>query len=179
VDELSLYKYNYVDVQRLTDGALFISANRAPVAEFNLNRLREVSSSNNPVAVIRPVTSKGLSKGINSHFDEQTPGTALLCVGALVSLVGYNIFPKWGLHNGALGYVVSIVFEPGKTPNNGDHPVYVVVDFPSYNGPAWRSEFPKVRKVVTSFINTDVDTNIQFHIFYTIVHSTYPYLVLR
>ena len=152
VAQLSLYNYKYDDVRELTKDALFISANREPVAEYNLRRLKEVSSKVNPVAVIRPVTSRGRSKGVDSHFERNTPGVALLCKDALVSLVGYNLHPRWGLHNGALGYVKEIVFREGESPNNGNLPSYVVVNFPSYNGPAWVSESPKVRHRVMLYM---------------------------
>ena len=35
-----------------------------------------------------------------------------------------------------------IAFEKDKNPNDGDMPQYVVVDVPSYVGPAWDSKHP-------------------------------------
>ena len=100
-----------------------------------------MSSSSNPVARI---CSTITGKGKRSHYGENIPLTCLLCVGALVSIAGKNINPTWGLHNGALGYVWHIAFDNGESPNNGDLPLYVVVEFHSYVGPAWYQENPKV-----------------------------------
>jgi hypothetical protein len=40
----------------------------------------------------------------------------------------------------------------GDNPNNGDLPSYVVVKFPSYVGPAWDENHPKVCPFNTSNI---------------------------
>ena len=44
----------------------------------------------------------------------------------------------------AVGTVEEVVFSPGKDPNNGDQPTYVAVRFPTYSGPTWCTEDPKV-----------------------------------
>ena len=77
------------------------------------------------------------------HFDNDAPSGALICVGAKVALDNKNFCPVWGLHNGACGTVKEIVFDKKKNPNNGDLPMYVVVDFPLYCGPAWDRDNPK------------------------------------
>ena len=56
-----------------------------------------------------------------------------------------NFEPDWGLFNNAIGTVKEIVYAEGKSPINGDHPLYVVVSFPQYCGPIWDPENPKVR----------------------------------
>ena len=145
VDELSLNNFKADEVKTIVKDALFILANREPVTEYNIIRLKQVSSAENPVAVIRAVTSRGQKKGIEKHFGQHIPVSSLLCSGALVLLFGKNIRPRWGLFNGALDYVVKIVYRKGETPNNGDFPAYVIVDFPGYVGPVWRSENPTVR----------------------------------
>ena len=51
---------------------------------------------------------------------------------------------QWALENDVrLGTVKEIVFEKGKSPLNGDLPLYVVVDFPLYRGPPWDKDNPK------------------------------------
>ena len=152
VEQLSLYNFSLEERKRITKDALFISANKEPVAEYNLRKLKEMSSRNNPVAVIRSSTRRGNGKGKNSHFGEQVPMTTLLCINALVALTGYNIYPRWGLHNGALGYVVAIVFRDGETPNGGHLPAYVIVNFPSYVGPPWDKSNPKVCSEIICYI---------------------------
>ena len=47
---------------------------------------------------------------------------------------------SYGLNNGAIGRVVSILYERGKSPP--DFPQCVVVDFPSYSGPSWLKDHP-------------------------------------
>ena len=100
---------------------------------------------------MRSKTSTSVRGSTNRHFSDNTPLSAMMCVGALVSLIGCNMHPKWGLHNGALGYVVNIVFRKGVSPNDGGHPAYVVVDFPCYVGPAWDDRNPKVSAFVLSW----------------------------
>jgi len=53
--------------------------------------------------------------------------------------------PRWGLYNGAIGKVISFHFQqrtPEPNPNNGDLPVFVVVDIPHYKGPVWHTDHP-------------------------------------
>lgn len=80
---------------------------------------------------------------IKSHFESTTnPEPAYLCNGAKVCLQAKNFIPLWGLHNGACGTIDEYVFLPQQDPNNGGLPLYVVVDFPLYRGPAWDTEHP-------------------------------------
>ena len=104
----------------------------------NIRKLAEVCAPDNPVAFIRPHGySNTTGKADRRHFDKDSSGTSMLCRNAIVALEGRNFCPLWGLHNGACGRVDEIVFEVGANPNNGDHPKYIVVDFPHYCGPPW------------------------------------------
>jgi PIF1-like helicase len=112
---------------------------------LNHQRLLELTSDNNPAAIIRqrghcPDTKQS----IRSHFNNNPPDSSLIFIGAKVCIQGCNFWPQWGLFNGACGAVEEIVFNIGKTPNMGHHPKYVVVDFPQYLGPAWDKEKLKV-----------------------------------
>ena len=112
----------------------------------NLEMLIDHSSKANPVAICK-TKSEGLHNGmaIRSHFKKSDiPKSAMICVGSKVALENRNFNPTWGLHNGAVGIVDEIVFEKGKSPNNGDLPQYVVVTFPQYVGPTWDQDNPKV-----------------------------------
>ena len=60
-----------------------------------------------------------------------------LYIGAKIALEGKNFCPIWGIQNGACGTIKQIVFDNGKNPNQGDLPLYVVVDFPLYRRPAY------------------------------------------
>jgi hypothetical protein len=150
LDELHLVrgKYTAADREAIEKDALFISANREPVDEYNFQRLAMTCSEGNPVAIIKSKTSGKNDVGVSSHFDSGCPVTAHVCVGAKVSLQGRNFNPSWGLFNGSIGTVQEIVFSPNDNPNEGDLPLYVVVDFNSYCGPVWDQSNPKVRSVM-------------------------------
>ena len=47
-----------------------------------------------------------------------------------MSLCGKNIKPEWGLYNGSQGVVKDIIYNDGESPNLGDHPKYVFIEFP-------------------------------------------------
>ena len=111
----------------------------------NLERLAEVSGPDNPVAMLRPQsTGPSGGKGISKHFENQMAETSKICIGAKVAIDSRNFCPMFGLHSGACGTVDEIVFKKGENPNNGDLPLYVVVDFPLYCGPAWDTKNPTV-----------------------------------
>ncbi|MEJ2226189.1 MAG: hypothetical protein P8X49_13750 [Syntrophobacterales bacterium] len=60
---------------------------------------------------------------------------------------GRNICPSWGLYNGSLRTVIDIVFQEGENPNDGDLPLYVLLEFDHYNGEnVFCSDHPKVSK---------------------------------
>lgn len=163
LDELHLVRgaYSAQDREEIEKKALFVSANREPVEEYNFLRLSSVCRDDNPVAIIKSVTRGKSNGGISSHFDSGCPTTAHVCIGAKVSIQGRNFNPAWGLYNGAIGAVHEIVFRPGDNPNHGDLPLYVVVEFNSYCGPIWDEKNPKVPSkhicmphVVTSFLTS-------------------------
>ena len=105
-----------------------------------MEMLHEVSSSDNPVAIIKPkTTGPHAGKSIARHFSESRPlQSTFLCIGSRVAINGVNHYPEWGLYNGACGIVQEIIFKGAQAnPNNGDTPIYVIVEFPSYKGPSW------------------------------------------
>ena len=120
-----------------------------------------MNSVDNPTAIIRTKSSgKKFGKGVNRHFQGETPKTCLICVGAVVSIQGYNFCPLWGLHNGACGTVREIIFAPGETPLSGHQPNYVVVHFPMYIGPPWDADNPKVNYMFFGICYTAMLTSI-------------------
>ena len=114
--------------------------------QHNLQRLTTMNSVDNPTAIIQTKGSgKKFSKGVNCHFQGETPKTSLLCIRAAVSIQGFNFCPLWGVHNGVCVTVCEIIFKPGKTPTCGHQPNYFVVNFPMYIGPPWGSANPKYK----------------------------------
>ena len=112
----------------------------------NLELLIQKSCKSNPVAVCKTISQgKKAGKAVKGHFKKtESTNSALLFVGCKVALENRNFNPSWGLHNGAVGTVDEIVFDKGCNPNNGDLPLYVVVDFPLYCGPVWDTANPTV-----------------------------------
>ena len=111
---------------------MYVFANKDPMNEHNIERLAEMSSEENPVAVCKPCfNSSKLNKtsSIKKHFEkDKIPPASLLCRGAKVAIIGKNFEPDWGLFNGSLGTVDEIVFAKNANPNDGDFPLYVAVD---------------------------------------------------
>ena len=116
--------------------ALFLFANCAPRDTFNKTMLQSINCPNNPTAKIRAHTYKnGVLVSNNSHYNENVPPFTTFSRGARVAISGCNIMPTWGLFNGSIGTVLDVVFREGESPNTGNHPIYVLVDFSLYSGP--------------------------------------------
>lgn len=146
-------------VQEICDRAIFLFYTNEKRRSHNLRQVLRHSNASNPVAILQPQSSgPNGGKGIASHFDgNKLPESSLLCEGARVAIDNRNFNPIWGLHNGACGIVDEIIFDEGKSPNNGDLPLYVVVFFPLYDGPAWDINNPKVSltsiaRIICSYI---------------------------
>ena len=131
--------------KQLEQESIFLFYTNEKRIRHNLRKLADHSSASNPVAFIQSMTYScvtGKSDSRHWHQDDDPPGTCMLAIGAVVALTFRNFNPKWGLHNGACGMVNEIVFSKGKSPNGGDLPEYVVVDFPLYCGPTWDANNP-------------------------------------
>ena len=122
-------------------GTIHIFATRKQCAEYNLNNIYKQQSEANPVAMIKNKLSKS-SKRSDSDLN-CIPKTTILCRRAKVCIRGKNFNPQLGLFNGSIGTVIEIVYKPGQSPNKGQFPHYVIVDFPSYTGPSYDSRHPK------------------------------------
>ena len=124
---------SFTDTQKKTiqDEATFVVANKEPRDALNSCKLKNLNMQGNPVARIRSKTEKnGRQVSNQTHFDsDRTPNRVLLCKGARVTLNGCNPDPKNGLFHGSLGIVRDIVYDAGKSPNLGDFPSYILVEF--------------------------------------------------
>ena len=138
---MMLHKSNFSDSEwkQIEKDATYLFANIAPMTQHNSKMLAKESSSTNPVANIKSkITKMGDSnkKPTWSHFDRNdVVKSTSFCVGAKVAIKGKNFYPKWGLHNGAIGTVKRLGFANGNNPNNNDLPEYVEVEFYDLNLP--------------------------------------------
>jgi hypothetical protein len=143
---LHLGKPHFTDKDRkaIEDRSMYIFANKEPRDEFNLMKLKQTHNKERPVAKIKSTTTKGGNvKRPSAHFDEErTPASASICVGAKVHLNNTNYEPSWGLYHGSIGTVMDIVYEKDQSPNLGDSPKYVLVNFDQYCGPTFCTEHP-------------------------------------
>ena len=144
--------WNQDILQKIKKDSLWVFANVEPADQHNMRMLSYTSkTTENPVAWLR-AQWKGTSKyrkAIQNHFrDSTSPKATRICLEAKVCLRGRNFQPNWGLFNGAIGTVKEIHYtqktKERPTPNNGDLPDYVVVDFPHYRGPVWDEKHPRV-----------------------------------
>ena len=133
-------------VKDIEDRAIFLFFKNEKRIRHNMKMLARQQNATNPVALIKAHSNNNkFGKGIASHFDSESPVSSTLCIGAKVAIDNKNFCPEWGLHNGACGTVKEMVFDKGHSPNNGNLPRYVIVEFPLYCGPAWDTVNPKVR----------------------------------
>ena len=88
-------------------------------------------------------TNNEKEKGTKRHFNvHDLPTRALLCMLAWVCIKGRNFNPLWNLYNGALGRIIAIKFAENTYPHEDALPLYIIVDFPQYKGPAWIPNHP-------------------------------------
>jgi hypothetical protein len=131
----------------LEENGLFVYTTSREVAERNCTKLLQVHSSTNPVAVITTKYEKSdntnVSRVNKKHFDtDEVEKNSTICEEARVGLTR-NFRPIWGLYNGALGTVREIVYDDDCSPNQGDFPLYIVVEFDNYEGPQWKKDLTK------------------------------------
>lgn len=135
-------------VRAIEDRAMFLFFKNKKRIDHNMQQLFLRASKTHPVAVMKSRTNgRAMGKAIRSHFDADLPSASVFCEGSKVAINSRNFKPSWGLHNGACGTAIEIVFAKGHSPNNGDLPLYTVVDFPLYNGPIWDRQNPTVREL--------------------------------
>jgi hypothetical protein len=134
--------------QQIDKQALYLFANREPRDRMNVLKLRQCHSETNPVAKIKAHTTDGAGDircAKNQHYDKESQPVAInICREARVQLTGRNVCPEWGLFNGSLGTVKDIVFEVNQSPNQGDLPLYVMVEFDMYCGPVFCKDNPRL-----------------------------------
>ena len=133
-------------IEEIKAKATYIYANKKEMIEHNWEKLKESHSATNPVARIQSqTTSKGTTyKGRVKCMRKESDIEPMLniCRGAKIQITGKIFEPDWGLFNGAIGNVIEIVYEEDKSPLDGMFPEYVIIDIPTYCGPAWIPDKP-------------------------------------
>lgn len=107
---------------------------KASVAEYNLNCLRTLPS---PLAHINAVHSNSVAAAAKPDDAGGLYPIIYLAVGARVML-NANLWQEVGLCNGAAGTVKHILYQ--ESPSL---PIAVLVQFDSYAGPAFNSNYPR------------------------------------
>ena len=153
--------YTEDEINKITKDVTYLCATHEEKNKKNYMNLYKIHSAETPVALIKTkwMRSDGVnSKIVKSHFDRddiKQMETIAICVGAQVSIARWNFDPSLGLYNHAFGKVVSIYFDEGKNPNNGDHPEFVEVEIPGFNLPSnmipWNNNNHKVMNKEKSY----------------------------
>ena len=159
----------------------YIVATHDDKNEHNSKQLSKLCSDINPLAFLKYVDVSGEGKKcVWKHYaTHRIPMTTFLCVGAKVAIKGKKFKPSWGLYNGAIGTVNEIVFKPGDNPNCGDLPVYVAVEFQSYNPPSIIPCFDHQNPKVINILNALLCYCFWFDIIYCLFYLFYKYRLFR
>ena len=128
------------------DDSLHLFATNQAKDEYNITSLKKINTPDKPVCVLKTKLEYKRRSNVQKHLGDSYPGNSTyFCIGAKVCLCKRNFQPDWGLFNNSIGTVKDIVFEKeGDNPNNGDHPLYVAVEFSDYCGPIWCPSNPKL-----------------------------------
>ena len=133
--------------QFLYNKAVWIFHTNAKVDTHNFEMMKTIVDDKNPICncmgYYSPAPTCRRESGIKSHFtfSDVKKKNSTLARGARVAL-DRNLWDCMGLYNGAMGTIIDIRFEPNKSPLQGDLPIYVIVDFDEYKGPAWNVSAP-------------------------------------
>jgi hypothetical protein len=129
--------YSKQEREEIQATSMYLFATKEPRDAHNAKMLLKANLQGNPVARIKSktVNKQGKEKSMASHFDnDRTPNLVQICKTAKVALNGCNISPAVGLYHSTLGVVEDIVFNKDESPNLGDMPAYVLVNFSQYCG---------------------------------------------
>ena len=129
--------YSRSEREEIQATSMYLFATKEPRDTHNAMMLSKANLQGNPVARIKAKTTnnRGVETTMFKHFDnERNPSLVHICKTAKVALHGCNIAPQVGLYHSTLGVVEDIVYRESESPNRGDLPAYVLVNFGQYCG---------------------------------------------
>ncbi|KAK3093512.1 hypothetical protein FSP39_016633 [Pinctada imbricata] len=135
-------KYGHSRMQTMNEHGLFVFPSHQEVWQHNKLQLCK-ENEKFPIVKMNAVCCGTHSKTNESDKAGGLLNELFLCKGAKVMLC-VNLCVPFGLFNGALGYVVDIIYKTGRRPTDG-LPDVVMVNFPNYTGP---SLIPELKTIV-------------------------------
>ncbi|KAK3104656.1 hypothetical protein FSP39_007268 [Pinctada imbricata] len=128
-------------MQQISDEGLYVFPTHSEVWQHNkLNLIR--ANEKHPIARLKAECHGPHSKGVESDKAGGLLDELFLCRNAKVML-SVNLCVPFGLFNGAIGYIVDIIYENQRKPADG-LPDVVMVNFPNYTGPSFVSGNNKI-----------------------------------
>ena len=131
--------------KKMSSNGLFVFPTHDQEWEHNKTKLLELNKQH-PIAKMSAVNKGPHAKSCSPDKAGGLLNTVYLCKDATVMLT-VNTCVKYGLFNGAAGRVKDIIYRDGRKPSDG-LPDVVMVEFPSYTGPPFIPENPKVVPIV-------------------------------
>lgn len=145
-------KYGTQFIEDVERRGLFVFPSNQDVRNHNETKLKSLNKIH-PVAKIT-AESKGIH--VKSATDDKCrglPKTLYLCKYSKV-MITVNLSVKNGLFNGAQGFVVDVIYCNGRKPPNC-FPDVVMVEIPTYTGPPFIEDCPKLVPIVPVERNID------------------------
>jgi hypothetical protein len=161
------HRFTDEDKKFIKDNSLWLFANKAARNDHNSQKIKQLHSKDNPVAKIKALTTSNGSKVKKNdrHFEaDRSPPCVSMCRDARTEITGMNYEPDWGLCHGSIGTVQDIVFSDTCSPNNGDLPDFVLVEFPQCCGLAFLEQNQKLTPIVPVEVRCDMGCCKRWHV---------------
>ena len=117
--------------ERFLEEGIKICALNKSYIEFNVRRVKALGT---PLGLVKSENTNATIAALNSEQAEGLPAEILLAKGCYVRLT-LSLWSECGLTNGARGYVRYAIYNNNEKPPM--LPCFVIVEFPSYIGPAF------------------------------------------
>ena len=136
-------QFSSTQQRHIKENSLCLFATKEKNHQHNSDMLLKLNQYH-PICMCKAITMRqGKQVSLNSHYDsDRVPSYTLLVKNATVQLSGWNAKPEWGLFHGSMGKIIDIVYRQDESPSLGYLPLYVLVDFHLYIGPAFDEDHP-------------------------------------